>query len=95
MMGPGLQTFFHIFQRVSFCDTKYHLVILRALVRPCVIDRLVYNEKTLQLAGAGPENIFIWSHYKLPPYPNSRMDDFAINNLRIDDSETENNSEND
>ena len=55
----------------------------------------MYNEKTLQLAGAGPENIFIWSHYKLPPYPKSRMDDFGMNNLRIDDSETENNSEND
>ena len=60
-----------------------------------MIDRLVYNEKTLQLAGASHENIFIWSHYKLPPYPNSRMEDFGLNNLRIDDSETENNSEND
>ena len=52
-------------------------MILRALVRREFlidrVDRLVYNEKTLQLAGASHENIIIWSHYKLPPYPNSRV----------------------
>ena len=28
-----------------------------------------YNDKTLQLAGSNGQQIFIWSHYKLPPYP--------------------------
>ena len=32
-----------------------------------------YNNKTLQLAGADEKNIFIWSHYKLPPYKCTRI----------------------
>ena len=68
-------------------------------VGACVIDRLAYNEKTFQLAGADSENIFIWSHYKLPPYPRKErnrygaesvsryrgnIDDFGRNDLRLD-----------
>ena len=30
---------------------------------------MAYNEKTLQLAGGLWQKIFIYSHYKLPPYP--------------------------
>ena len=57
-------------------------------VGACVIDSLAYNEKTLQLAGADKNNIFVWSHYKLPPYPpidEDRLDDLR---LQVDDSET-------
>ena len=57
-------------------------------VGACVIDSLAYNEKTLQLAGADKNNIFVWSHYKLPPYPpidEDRLDDLR---LKVDDSET-------
>ena len=32
-----------------------------------------YNDKTLQLAGSNGQQIFIWSHYKLPPYPTERI----------------------
>ena len=58
---------------------------------PCVVNKLVYNEKTFQLAGVNDENILIWSHYKLPPRLNSRMqeDDLGMNDLRIDDSDSE------
>ena len=30
---------------------------------------VAYNDKTFQLAGASGRQIYIWSHYKLPPYP--------------------------
>ena len=57
----------------------------------CVVNKLVYNEKTFQLAGVNDENIVIWSHYKLPPRLSSRMqeDDLGMNDLRIDDSESD------
>ena len=60
-------------------------------VGPCVVNKLVYNEKTFQLAGVNDENIVIWSHYKLPPRLSSRMqeDDLGMNDLRIDDSESD------
>ena len=40
---------------------------------------LEYNDKTLQLAGANDDNsIFVWSHYKLPPYSNSILDHSSV-----------------
>ena len=60
-------------------------------VGPRAVYNLAYNEKTFQLAGANHKNIFIWSHYKLPPRLNSRMreDDLGMNDLRLDDSESD------
>ena len=44
---------------------------------------LAFNQKTLQLAGSNGRQIFIWSHYKLPPYPSTRL--FPSDDSDIDD----------
>ena len=47
---------------------------------------VAFNHKTQQLAGSNGRQIFIWSHYKLPPYPTTR---FFPSNDSSDDSESE------
>ena len=47
---------------------------------------VAFNHKTQQLAGSNGRQIFIWSHYKLPPYPTTRF--FPLYDSS-DDSESE------
>ena len=44
---------------------------------------VAFNHKTQQLAGSNGRQIFIWSHYKLPPYPSTRL--FPTDDSDIDD----------
>ena len=45
-------------------------------------------DKTMQIAGVDNDNIFIWSPYKLPPYPKSILDEH-LDYRTIGDSELE------